>query len=921
MKNEFKDDKINMSNEEENLNIDQISLSKNILNNKEQNFNDFEADLNLSEIILNDNNEIKPTKSSRNINQLENISIDKYFGADIDNLNKINITNRDMNESSIQNIELDLNANNNNEDKKTKKIITKDDLNNTPLPIFECLYCTNEKIVFQHFINEILSDKYLLQTSIYDISDLDKFICNKRITNKDDKNENLLKLVIKTTEYFKLYIPKIQSINYFKSNIYNNMCQKSQMNGSRLFKQKIEDSIVRKKKDFYFNGVNKIPKNSMNNKCLFNSTNSLINNFNALSGLVEPVQQINNNNNNIVKNNFTIASCSINSINFNSLSLNNNDFNCYCKDNNNMLDYIVEKIEKNDESVNYVDDKEEILDFFKFDLSRKINKKDLKWENKYYDIWNPDINSDFDENEKIYDSELIFRNNNYINNETKNKSINMNVNDKYISNNKNVNKLVGYIKYNIPKKSNLFFIFNKNKDKKNNKSKFNDINKDQINNTNFNNNNYSMDKNEDKDNSNINSINNNEKNISKEIDIKIYQNNINKSKTNININKSHDLSKFSNKCINNNLSNQKIILSGISNMKSFGSTTNSSYYVNKSANLVGRSRQKIKYKNKKDNNIITKSLQYISNLNNNSSSNYSVGVSINLKDNSSIKSNSIINCFNPGKISHFKFNDNKSLNKSKKKENKKAKKNNIFNIFNDINLLDLNHERAKSNYNLKKASKSTDNSNNIYKNKNKKNNFNIYKNNNINQQNIFNISKNKKRELENNYNNKVISKANGLLYSPNTIFNKYTKEGLYAKFLGLSFGSNEYNISENNTNVIFNSLSNLNKSKSNISNRINNNSPYKYKKSYYYNKNKKEVNNKINDLISLITNKRNSNACQKFYMNKNCHSYINDIKNKSINCFNSTSYLDIYKTKKNKNIYFNGQIIHNGNNIYVYMNK
>ena len=65
----------------------------------------------------------------------------------------------------------------------------------------------------------------------------------------------------------------------------------------KLLKNKIEESIVRKKKDFYFRGINKIPKNSMNNKCLFNSTNSLINNFNALSGLVEPVQTNNVNNN------------------------------------------------------------------------------------------------------------------------------------------------------------------------------------------------------------------------------------------------------------------------------------------------------------------------------------------------------------------------------------------------------------------------------------------------------------------------------------------------------------------------------------------------------------------------------------------------------------------------------------------------
>ena len=84
-----------------------------------------------------------------------------------------------------------------------------------------------EEIVFQLFIDEILSVKYLLQASIYDINDLDKFIYNKRNTNKDDKSEKLTKLVIKPTEYIKLYIPKIKSINNFNSIIYNDMCLKA----------------------------------------------------------------------------------------------------------------------------------------------------------------------------------------------------------------------------------------------------------------------------------------------------------------------------------------------------------------------------------------------------------------------------------------------------------------------------------------------------------------------------------------------------------------------------------------------------------------------------------------------------------------------------------------------------------------------
>jgi hypothetical protein len=333
------------------------------------------------------------------------------------------------------------------------------------------------------------------------MNDLNKIIINKRLIN-NNKDEKLFNLIIKSTEYIKVYNPKKEIDSYFKSDNFNNLCLKTKTDANKFFKNKIEDSIVRKKKDFYFKGINKIPKNSLNNKGLFNSTNSLINNFNALSGLVEPVQTTNNANNNI-KNNYTIGTYSNNSINFNSLSLNNNEFNCYCKDNNNMLDYIVEKIEKNEESVNYVDDKDLIIDFFKFDLSRKINNKDIKWENKIYDIWNPEIDSDFDENEYIDEND---DNINKISNDTKNRSINMNINNinnKFLGLNKNIsNKSMGYIKYQKNKGKNLIFTFNKKKDK----SKTNKKNNNKVN---------TIDKNKDKDqkensDSNKNSISNSE---------------------------------------------------------------------------------------------------------------------------------------------------------------------------------------------------------------------------------------------------------------------------------------------------------------------------------------------------------------------------------------------------------------------------
>ena len=247
MKNEDKNFNTQLSNEEGNLNIDQISQSKNNFNNKDIIFNDSDADLNISSIWNIDNNEIKAKNSKNDLS--ENASIDKSLGDDFDNLNKINITNAKVNDSSIQNVQIDLNHENGN--KKEKKILTKDDLNNTPIPIFECSYCTKKnKIVFQHLINKKLSEKYLLQTSIYDNNELDKLIRNIRLINKDGKNEKLLNLVIKNTEYLEIFIPKEKSIIYFKSNIFFNLCQKNKIEHLRLLKQKIEDNIVRKKQIF-----------------------------------------------------------------------------------------------------------------------------------------------------------------------------------------------------------------------------------------------------------------------------------------------------------------------------------------------------------------------------------------------------------------------------------------------------------------------------------------------------------------------------------------------------------------------------------------------------------------------------------------------------------------------------------------------
>ena len=385
-------------------------ISKNIKNFDIFDFNDFENNLNISDI----KDEIKKAEEDKTYKTKKDVSskiyinqnIDKDFSVDLDNINEDEFNNeRKISLCSLQSEEFSCHNNNLNcrnlkrrvslFNKKESKKITKEDLNFIPLPVFSCIYCSNDKISFKHLSQEIISNNYLFQSSIYDILELNKLIVYQPILDKDDKNEKLLDIIIKNTEYINKYFLKNNINQYFQSNNYLDLCKKEILNNNRNFKHRIEDSVIKKKKDFYFRGIKKIPKNSLNNKCLFNTTNSLINNYNAFSGFVEAIP-INNNNINIgkiINNNISNIS-----LNFNSISSNNNETGNYLskdKDNNNLLVSLVGKIEKNVESINETDDdKEEIMDFFKDDLERKIKKEDINWENNYYDIWNPNIEDD-----------------------------------------------------------------------------------------------------------------------------------------------------------------------------------------------------------------------------------------------------------------------------------------------------------------------------------------------------------------------------------------------------------------------------------------------------------------------------------------------------------------------------------------------
>jgi hypothetical protein len=96
-------------------------------------------------------------------------------------------------------------------------------------------------------------------------------------------------------------------------------------------------------------------------------------------GGLNSVMKNNNTNNtkyNLLLNNYKL--------NINSTNSNSNDNNNNVKDMTNKLGNKVENIEDSYEEENF-------FNFMRFDLKRKITKKDIEWEYKCYSIWDPEL--------------------------------------------------------------------------------------------------------------------------------------------------------------------------------------------------------------------------------------------------------------------------------------------------------------------------------------------------------------------------------------------------------------------------------------------------------------------------------------------------------------------------------------------------
>ena len=291
------------------------------------------------ETFFNEDNNKNNSEYSLDLEKSENsVSSDKLDLCDEsmeEEMNKVTLNNHEGN-----NIQL------------IKHKITKNDLNKIPLPIFDCIYCANEKIVFNHLINEEISLKYLYNGDKIDLSliniliennllsienktnmDIKKLISNKNKNINIYKLKSLINLILNNTEYFSKFYNINESKNYLKQ------------------KRKRDNNYnINIKK----NKIKKIDKFAFGNKKYGQEKNNLFDDDSS-DNINENYEKINKITQNIIENE-------------------------NIKTENNKLDNSIE--DKICDGFNRLLDDDSFID-----LSRKIKWNDIEFEKKPYNIW------------------------------------------------------------------------------------------------------------------------------------------------------------------------------------------------------------------------------------------------------------------------------------------------------------------------------------------------------------------------------------------------------------------------------------------------------------------------------------------------------------------------------------------------------
>jgi len=179
---------------------------------------------NNDEFDIFDNKEIKQeTNMSFNEDDLNFNECDLNCSNDNNSNNSFILNYNNENENNNKN---DDNNENINIDVKIKKKLTKEDLTTIPLTIFDCIFCANEYISFNHLICEKLSENYLYCTSFNDINIISDIISKKKIkdknnnNNSNNKNKKIIKKIkdkiLYNSEYLFKFYKQNESINYLK---------------------------------------------------------------------------------------------------------------------------------------------------------------------------------------------------------------------------------------------------------------------------------------------------------------------------------------------------------------------------------------------------------------------------------------------------------------------------------------------------------------------------------------------------------------------------------------------------------------------------------------------------------------------------------------------------------------------------------
>ena len=315
---------------------------KNIVNG----FTDFKNDSDIFNDIDFNRDEIKGTDETffnedNNKNNSE-YSLDLEKSEESVSSDKLDLCDKSMEEEMNK---VTLNNNEDNNIKLIKHKITKSDLNTIPLPIFDCIYCANEKVVFNHLINEEMSLNYLYNANKKDIYLINYLIENNllSIENKkiSDKNININKLkslnnlILNNSEYFSKYYNINESQNYLK--------QKRKRDNYNI-------NINIKK-----NKIKKIDKFDFGRKKYGQEKNNLFEDDSS-DNINENYEKLNKLTQNIIENEGENAKKS------------------------NKLDNSIE--EKICDSFNRLFDDDSFID-----LSRKIKWNDIDFEKKPYNIW------------------------------------------------------------------------------------------------------------------------------------------------------------------------------------------------------------------------------------------------------------------------------------------------------------------------------------------------------------------------------------------------------------------------------------------------------------------------------------------------------------------------------------------------------